>query len=451
MNTLGVRLFATFIAVILVASLLGRVDQMYEYTRPETGVWDSTLKEIGGQIVASIPRALAELPEDAASENYTLPAGQELRPESLTFQAWDRQSGRLLMRSPGAPLEPLSTLSQEGFSDSRVAGQRWRIYTLSDADSLILVHVAKNREQLRAEYRELLDHKLRMTVLFVLLMTGAVWWVLRRALRPLDTLRHSILHRPALDFSPLPHHDLPKDLRPLIDAFNRLLARLDGAVQKEKRFVADAAHELRTPLAVLASQAQVARQADTPEKARAALDKLQEAVNRSSRLAEQLLDQARLDRLEEAALQEGVALDRVVNVLTREFETAARNKGLSVSLETQPCTVRGNVDALGVLVGNLLDNAIRHAPAGGMVRVRCARREDGGVELSVADNGPGVPPQEQEKIFDRFYRVPGSRERGSGIGLSLVARVAALHGATRRCGAGLQGRGLQVSVIFPGA
>ncbi len=449
MNTLGKRLFATFLFILVICMLLGRAEHMYEYTRPETGVWDRGLEEIGTQIIASTPRGLANLPPGAAEESYSLPTGIELPPEDLTFQIWNLQTGRLLMRSPGAPSEPLGALNREGFSDTRLAGEDWRVYSRSDAQSIIQTHVAKSRTQLRAEFRELLHRSMRMTVVFVLLMTAAVWWVLRRTLRPLDTLRKTILDRPALDLTPLPHQELPQDLQPFIEAVNKLLARLDEAVQKEKRFVADAAHELRTPLAVLASQAEVARQASDPAQAREALDKLQLAVHRSSRLAEQLLDQARLDTLDVAALQDGVALERVVNVMTRELETKARNKGLRVALETEPCSVRGNVDALGVLVGNLLDNAIRHTPAGGMVRVQCARQPDGQVLLSVADNGPGVPTAEHEKIFDRFYRVAGNQERGSGIGLSLVARVVALHGARRVCSQGLDGKGLQVSVVFP--
>jgi two-component system, OmpR family, sensor kinase len=276
-----------------------------------------------------------------------------------------------------------------------------------------------------------------------------VWFVLRRTLRPLNTLRQDILARPALDLTPLPHANLPEELQPFIDAINRLLARLDEAVQNEKRFVADAAHELRTPLAVLASHAEVARQADNPAATREALDKLQQGIARSARLAEQLLDQARLDALHDAQLTETVALDRVIHVMAREFESEARAKQLQLKLDVAPCRIRGDVDALGVLVGNLLDNAIRHGHVGGRIEVRCHPAPLGGVTLSVADNGPGVPSDEHEKIFDRFYRVPGNRERGSGIGLSLVARVAALHGATRLCGSGLDGRGFQVTITFP--
>ena len=449
MNTLGKRLFATFLFILVLCSVLGRVEQMYEYTRPETGIWDRGLQNVAIQIVASTPRSLGEMPIGNQIDNYDLPAGAALREDELTFQIWNLHTGKLVMHSPGAPRQPLSAGMREGFSDGTVDGREWRIYARSDAQSRIQVQVAKTRSQLRAEFHELLDRNLRMTVLFVLLMTGAVWLVLRRTLRPLHSLRETILKRSPMDLAPLPHDGLPRDLQPFIDAVNRLLARLDVAGQKEKRFVADAAHELRTPLAALASQAQVLRQATHPAEADAALEKLQLAVHRSSRLAEQLLDQARLDALEDASLQDGVALDRVVNVMTREFETKARNKGLKVMVEAQACSVRGNVDALGVLLANLLDNAIRHTPAGGTIRVACRHQPGGRAWLSVADNGPGVPETEYEKIFDRFYRVPGNRERGSGIGLSLVARVAALHGATRRCGSGLDGGGLEVGLSFP--
>lgn len=449
LDTLGKRLFATFLFIVVLCSVLARMEQMYEYTRPETGIWDRALQDIAVQIVASTPRRLADIPAGTRPDNYDLPEGAVLERDELSFQIWNLRTGQIVMHSPGAPAAPLSASMREGFSENTLDGQQWRVYARSDAEGRIQVQVAKTREQLKAEYRTLLHRNLRFTTLFVLLMTGGVWLVLRRTLRPLNSLRETILRRPAMDLAPLPHDDLPRDLRPLIDAVNRLLARLDEAVQKEKRFVADAAHELRTPLAVLESQAQVVRQASDPAEAAAALDKLQQAVHRSARLAEQLLDQARLDNLEDASLQDGVAVDRLVNVMTRELETRARNKNLRIVLDARACTIRGNIDALGVLLANLLDNAIRHTPPGGTIRVACRQLPDGDALLSVADNGPGVPPAEYEKIFDRFYRVPGNRERGSGIGLSLVERVAALHGATRRCGLGLDGRGLEISLTFP--
>lgn len=452
MNSLGKRLFLTFMLILVVFSVISRIEWMHEYTRAETGLWDQSLKDVASQIVMSTPRRLTQT---AASpdgpENYRLGADPPylFKGDELSFQIWDLHRNVLLMRSPGSPPSALRPDFGLGFSDIHLSEENWRVYSISDAEGLIQVQVAKSQTQLRAEFRDLLKRSMRMTLLFVVVMTGAVWFVLRRTLRPLNTLRQDILARPALDLTPLPHANLPEELQPFIDAINRLLARLDEAVQNEKRFVADAAHELRTPLAVLASHAEVARQADSPAATREALDKLQQGIARSARLAEQLLDQARLDALHDAQLTETVALDRVIHVMAREFESEARAKQLQLKLDVAPCRIRGDVDALGVLVGNLLDNAIRHGHVGGRIEVRCHPAPLGGVTLSVADNGPGVPTDEHEKIFDRFYRVPGNRERGSGIGLSLVARVAALHGATRLCGSGLDGRGFQVTITFP--
>ena len=236
-----------------------------------------------------------------------------------------------------------------------------------------------------------------------------------------------ILRRQPQDQTLVPLAGMPAELRPFIDSINQLLERQRATVEREREFLANAAHELRTPLAALSAQAElVARSPDTPQ--RAAVDKLRTVAIRTGRLTEQLLDQARTDTLCDS-VPETLRLDQLANMIARDYEAAAQRKQQRIVLDTQPCAVMGNLDALGVLLRNLLDNALRYTPAGGQVMVSCRDRQDGGAVLKVADNGPGIAPQERQRVFDRFHRVAGSGERGSGIGLALVAQIARRHGA----------------------
>jgi signal transduction histidine kinase len=171
-------------------------------------------------------------------------------------------------------------------------------------------------------------------------------------------------------------------------------------------------------------------------------------VERSARLSQQLLDSARLDADRPSSERGPVELADLVAMLTREFETIAAAKQQSITLETCPSPIEGDVDELGILIGNLIDNALRYTSPCGRVAVHCQRAADG-VRLRVQDNGPGVAQEDRPRIFDRFYRVAGSNERGSGIGLSLVARIAQSHGASIEIGPGLDGRGFGISVVFP--
>jgi len=279
-----------------------------------------------------------------------------------------------------------------------------------------------------------------------------MWWAVVASLRPLKAISAEISKRKAFDATPLPAEQVPSELRPLIVGFNALLGRVDNAIKAEHQFIADAAHELRTPLAALHVQADVALLAGTPERKDEALRKLLDIAQRSHRLAEQLLDLARLDAgLHELSVQR-VDLLELANHVVSEFAVRAADRGTRLSIDGTSCWVRCDVDELGILIRNLIDNALRHGRADGTVEVTCSQlvRGDGNHPvLEVADDGPGVPGSERAAIFERFYRAKGSVVRGSGIGLSLVARIAELHEATIEAGTGMNGAGLSVRVMFP--
>ncbi|WP_372177426.1 ATP-binding protein [Xanthomonas axonopodis pv. phyllanthi] len=280
-----------------------------------------------------------------------------------------------------------------------------------------------------------------------------VWWAVRTALAPLRSVSCAIAQRTGLDTDPVPLDRVPDEIRPLIAAFNTLLARVEQAVQAERNFVADAAHELRTPLSALHAYAEVALRAPTLQDKDAALRQLLETARRSNRLAEQLLDLARLDAGISSAAYQQVEMGELISHVLDEFSVQADARQMQLQVEASPCLLRCDVDAVGILIRNLVDNAIRYGRLHGKVEVSCGycvRADVLHPFLQVSDDGPGVPESAQASIFERFYRVPGSAVQGSGIGLSLVAGIARLHGATIEAGDGNDGRGLCVRVVFAG-
>ncbi|WP_199914207.1 sensor histidine kinase, partial [Xanthomonas fragariae] len=225
------------------------------------------------------------------------------------------------------------------------------------------------------------------------------------------------------------------------------------AVQAERDFVADAAHELRTPLSALHAYAEVALRAPTLEAKDAAVRQLLETARRSNRLAEQLLDLARLDAGISSTAYHQVEMGELMKHVLDEFSVQADARQINLQAEVSPCLLRCDVDAIGILIRNLVDNAIRYGRTHGTVEVSCGyclRADVLHPFVQVSDDGPGVPESAQASIFERFYRVPGSEVQGSGIGLSLVAGIARMHAATIEICEGNDGRGLCVRVVFAG-
>lgn len=279
-----------------------------------------------------------------------------------------------------------------------------------------------------------------------------MWWAVVASLRPLRAISEDIGKRKAFDAKPLSTGKVPDELSPLILAFNALLSRVDTAMRAERQFIADAAHELRTPLAALHVQGEVALRADTLMRKDEALKKLLDVSHRTHRLAEQLLDLARLDAgLHSTDLHYTNLLDLSRHVIS-EFSIEAGHRGTRLLLSGAPCLVKCDVDEIGILIRNLADNAIRHGRDFGTVEIRCGYLTDEHGRrpmLEVCDDGPGVAEEERNAIFARFYRANGAATRGSGIGLSLVAAIATLHDAVIETGAGEDGRGFRIRVVFP--
>ena len=446
-NSLRWRLTKALLLCIVLAFVGWKGYQSWQLTREQTGFWDTSLQEIATQIVQSMPDNLVLLAQTARPSQGN--GGSD--DHKMSFQIW--AGGRNVVHSPSAPAAAMKPDFADGFATRRIGGETWRVYSIADRERGIIVQVGRTQDMMAQEFsgwvRVGLIAALQIFVLFGLV----AWVVIGRSLRPVTALRRTLMARQPLDLTPLPVAPIPTELQPLVEAFNSQLARVDEALQHERRFIADAAHELRTPLAVLTAHADLALRATTIDEKNAALQRLSAGVQRSARLSEQLLDLARLDTATDSPDRVPVDLSELVVLLVRDFETLARERRQRITLNAQPAVVMGDIDQLGILLRNLLDNAVRYAGESGQVAVSCLQASDGGeasIVLCVADNGPGVPEPDRARIFDRFYRAAGSRDRGSGIGLSLVARAARSHGARIEVGDGLDGRGLSITVFFAG-
>ena len=284
-------------------------------------------------------------------------------------------------------------------------------------------------------------------LLLLPLMLMAVAWTVGRGLRPLRHLASDVQRRDARSLKPVASEDLPIEIRPLADELNRLLVRLQAAFAAQRTFIADAAHELRSPLTALRLQMQLFDRAPDEAARIEARARLGDAVERAIHLAEQLLALARSDPQEAVGQVGHVDLSAVAVEGVADCHALALTRQVDLSLESSPVWIAGEEESIRILIRNLVDNAVRYTPSGGRVQVRCTETSDGAL-LEVRDTGPGIPAADRERVFDRFYRHAPGRESGSGLGLAIVKAIAERHRAQVDL-ADAPGGGLQVSVRFP--
>jgi two-component system OmpR family sensor kinase len=325
--------------------------------------------------------------------------------------------------------------------------QVWRVYTQLDGFRIIQVaHPLSLREEMATS----LTRRAVMPLVLLLPLLGVgIWIIVGHALRPLSRISSALRARTPASLEPLPQQDLPEELAPLLGSLNDLLQRLNRALEAQRHFVADAAHELRSPLTAVQLQLQLVKRAASDDERTLALTRLERGVQRSTRLVQQLLTLARQDPQEPRVDHESVDLDRLAREVIADFEPMAQRDRLTLALESQgPLHFRGDGESLRVMLGNLVDNAIRYTSRGGVI-VRVQQR-DGSAVLEVEDTGAGIPAEERARVFDRFYRVPGQKiEEGSGLGLAIVKRVADRHRGRISLDAGAGQSGLRVTVELP--
>ncbi|MCA0403395.1 MAG: two-component sensor histidine kinase [Proteobacteria bacterium] len=369
--------------------------------------------------------------------------------DKFNFQVWS-DSKKLLLHSANAPQIPL-TANDEGFSDEVVGKQKWRVFSAHNEKANIHTILAE-----RYDTRNELGQRIAQDDIYIMLLTFPlsgllIWIIIGRGLDSLDKVAEEVANRAPTHLEPVDLKEVPEEIKPVIDELNKLFFRLKEGFEREKRFAADAAHELRTPLAALKAQAQVALNSNNIEEKNLALHKLIASVNRSAHIVQQLLTMSKL--VPEAATINDIDKVNLVKI-TREILAmlvpAAVEKQIELEFEPEkdPIYIFGNPTAIGILIRNLVDNAIRYSTENGKASVRVFQ-EKNEVILEVCDNGPGIPEELQQRVFERFFRVLGNKSPGSGLGLAIVQQICDLHAAKVELASPKQGTGLIVRISFP--
>ena len=433
MKSLRARLSASLLAAALLAAGI-------------TGLlaYRNTLKENEQLFDYQLRQTALSLRDQGVAATIAPPGADEDAP-AVVAQIWTINGTALYLSHPGTALPDRAIL---GFSDVDAGSRRWRVYSMIARNRII--QVAQPLELRRDLAAAAALRSLRPLLIFAPLMALLIWLLVDHALRPVQRLAQELRLRDAGSFAPLEEHDLPSEVQPVAHAINSLLARLKLAFDSQRAFVADAAHELRSPLTALKLQLQLLARAADDQARKAAAAQLDQGVERASRLIVQLLTAARTAPAEAGPAMQPVDLAALARAAAAEAWPLAEARRIDLGLDAPSAVgMTADADALQILMRNLLDNAIRYTPEGGRVDMAVTAAPDA-LRLTVDDSGPGIPAADRERAFQRFYR--GRRadgdDDGSGLGLAIVANIAARHGA----GVALQDSalgGLRVELRFP--
>ncbi len=362
---------------------------------------------------------------------------------NLVIQIWTPDGGRVY---PPSTYAALPMRGDPGYSNVTLENGEWRIYAVDNGNSVI--QVAQKMDARKKKAVQFALHAVWPVLPVSLLLLGACWWLVTSALAPLRRIGRELAVRPAESVSPLPVGGLPEEIEPLVIELNAHLLRAGQALQLQQRFLADATHELRSPLTALRFQVQTLSRARSEDTRSQAISRLLGGVDRAARLVEQLLSLARQDPLSRDFIPTPTPLAACVNLALADVQAFAASRQIALVREAIAAVdIDGDADALVILIRNLLDNAVRYTPDHGTVRISAVAKKLW-VTLHVEDSGPGIPHGERRRVFDRFFRVPGTGATGSGLGLAIVKTIVERHMADIQLGDSALG-GLSVKVIFP--
>ena len=379
------------------------------------------------------------LPVDAQG----LGPGLDLDDENHEFivQVWTNEGLRIFESAVGAALPQIAVL---GFTNVQARGGTYRVFSMQTRSQVI--QVAQNMAVRQGMARSLALRTLAPLAFMAPILVLAVWWGVSRSLAPVERVRRQLAQRQADDLSPVSDAQLPDEVQPLVSELNLLFERVQRAFEAQEHFVADAAHELRSPLAALRLQLQGLQRAGDDTARAAAIERLSAGIDRATRLVEQLLTLARQESGSTAT--EPVDLRAIAQLALADVAPAAQARSMDVGLlDSEAATVPGNVEALRMLVRNLLDNAIKYTPPGGQVDVQ-VRADNGHAVLTVEDSGPGIAPEHRERVMQRFVRETAEGAPGSSLGLAIVLAIAQRHGAVVALDSSPRLGGLRVTLRF---
>jgi two-component system OmpR family sensor kinase len=431
-HSLRGRLLWFLLAAISIAAIAQASIAYRTALREADEVFDYNMQQMALSLRSSAPLSNLEARAgiDAEAEN-----------NELVVQVWTPDGVQSFRTVSRARLPQRAVL---GFSNVEANGTTYRIFSVQT--SAQTVQVAQDMAVRRNMAGSLALRTVGPIAVMMPILMLVVWWVVSVSLKPVARVRKQVAARQADDLSPVSENGLPDEVRPLVHELNLLFGRVKTAFDAQQNFVADAAHELRTPLAALKLQAQGLERADSPQARQLAVSRLTAGIERATRLVEQLLVLARQQASAAGgAKAEQVALADLARRTVGDLAGVAQNKGVDLGLQhADAVSVDGQGDALTILLRNLVDNAIKYTPPGGTVDVSVL-----GASLVVEDSGPGIPEEERERVFDRFYRIAGSEASGSGLGLAIIKAIAERHGAALTLERSERLGGLKAVVAFP--
>ena len=412
-------------ALVAYRTVLNEADEIFDYH----------MQQMAMSLRAGLPPSAAVGGIGSADQNF-----------EFVVQVWTADGERIFESADRAALPQIAVL---GFADVQARGTTYRVYSMQARG--LVIQVAQDMAVRRQMAGALALRTVMPVGLMAPILMLVVWWVVSRSLAPVARVRTQVAARQADDLSPVNESGLPEEVRPLVHELNLLFERVRHAFEAQRHFVADAAHELRSPLAALKLQVQGLQRAHDEATREVAVGRLTAGIDRATRLVEQMLALAR----HEASVASGTAatqvdLPELARLAISDVVAAAQARHIDIGVDeaSATATVTGHAEALRMLLRNLLDNAVKYTPEGGRVDLRLTA-EDGGVALVVEDSGPGLPAEERERVLDRFYRAGASQASGSGLGLAIVKSIADLHGAGVVLDASERLGGLRATVRFP--
>lgn len=428
-RSLRLRLMVGFLLIGLLCWAAAAVGTGWQTRHSINQLFDTQQMLFAKRLASMDPKQLDSTP-------LTLPASKKMlrhhrgeqEDDSLAFAVFTR-TGRMVLNDGDNGKDFPFSYARDGFTDGRLRDDDdpWRLVWLTTADGQFIVAVGQEWEYRDDMTRDLVRASLMPWLVSLPVMLLLMLWLVTRELSPLKGIARQLRHRTADDAAPLQQKRVPQEVQPLLDELNQLFSRTANVLVRERRFTSDAAHELRSPLAALKVQTEVAQLAhDDRALLERALANLDAGIDRATRLVDQLLTLSRLDSgqaLESRTAEWQPLLQQAVV----EHYAAAQEAGveLILSAPAAPQVIQGHPLLLALLVRNLVDNAIRYSPPGGEVQIRLEP-----VGLTVLDDGPGIDPALLSRVGERFYRPPGQSQSGSGLGLSIVHQIAHLHGFT---------------------
>jgi two-component system, OmpR family, sensor histidine kinase QseC len=455
------RLIALVLAAVVAVWLAAAVRTGFEVRHEIDELLDSHLAQAAALLVV---QQAGEINDDGPGVDA--PTLHRYAPK-VAFQVF--HEGRLVLRSANAPLQPMvdaalddrrretrkdrhdetdGQKAESPFRTVQIGGTDWRVFAAHGAERDVRVLVGEQIASRQDIVRAVLRGTVQPLAIALPLLALAVWWAVHQGVQPLRRLSRLIAGRRPQANEPLVVPGAPSELRPVVDGLNGLFERITALVESERRFTADAAHELRTPIAAIRAQAQVALAETDDASRRHALQATLAGCDRATRLVEQLLMLSRVEA-GEAPARAALDLPALVRQQVAELAPGAIDRGQTLELQADaPCTVHGDATLLAVLVRNLVDNALRYSPPGARVQV-AVHQQAGRVRLQVQDSGPGLPPEALARLGERFFRVLGTGQGGSGLGWSIVQRIAAVQGAKVQAARSATLGGLDVTVDWP--